>query len=47
MRKTYLVLIAVVVALALVAACGGPEEKKAKFLGKAKELFERAIGQCG
>jgi len=41
MRKTYLVLIAVVVALALVAACGGPEEKKAKFFGKAKELFER------
>ena len=41
MRKTYLALIAVVVALTLVAACGGPEEKKAKFYNRAKELLEK------
>jgi tetratricopeptide (TPR) repeat protein len=41
MRKNYLPLVAVVLALSLVIACGGPEEKKAKFVGKARELFER------
>jgi len=41
MRKTYLALIAVVVALTLVAACGGPEEKKAKFFNRAQELLDK------
>jgi tetratricopeptide (TPR) repeat protein len=41
MRKTTLALVAVIVAAGLLLACGGPEEKKGKFFGKAKELFER------
>jgi tetratricopeptide (TPR) repeat protein len=41
MRKTYLAVVAGFLVLSLVLACGGPEEKKAKFFGKAKELFER------
>jgi len=41
MRKTRLALVGVIVAVSLLLACGGPEEKKAKFFGKAKELFER------
>ena len=41
MRKNHLALVAVILAVCLVLACGGPEEKKAKFYGKAKELFEK------
>jgi len=41
MRKISIPLIAIAVAFSLVAACGGPEEKKANFYGRAKELFDR------
>ena len=41
MRKNHLALVAVIVAVSLVLACGGPEEKKAKFFNRAKELLEK------
>ncbi len=41
MRKTCTPIIAAILAAVIVLACGGPEEKKAKFFNRAKELLEK------
>ena len=41
MRRIHLALVAVIVVMSLLAACGGPEEKKAKFYSRAQELLEK------
>ena len=40
-RRCVLFGIALVVAVAFLAACGGPEQKKMKFFGKGKALYEK------
>jgi len=35
------VVVALVLVITLMVGCGGPEEKKLKFLNKGKELYEK------
>jgi len=40
-RELYCFVLIVVVVMALISSCGGPEAKKMKFYNKGKSLYEK------